>query len=281
MVHQLAECTVMPLVALWVAARLDCALHTVVADHVLVDGVLEAWGPLQMVGRLGGGNRNEVLEVWLGDQRLVARRSRRSAASLSWEVRLLEHLARHGVRVPAVVPTVDGRRHVDGVLVMQWLQGRAPGAEDWPAVADTLRRVHEVTRGWPQRPGAASTRELLTAQRGGDVDLGRMPLEAVAACRQAWAALAGSVEAVVHGDPGPANIRITAAGVGLLDWDEARVDATDLDLAELPGSELPPVRLAVVRAAATAWETANGWTVEPSYARRQLALLRAGRHNFS
>jgi hypothetical protein len=86
--------------------------------------------------------------------------------------------------------------------------------------------------------------------------------------------------AVVHGDPGPANIRITASGVGLLDWDESRVDVTDLDLAELPGAELPPDRLAAVRAAATAWEAANGWTVEPSYARRQLALLRAGTHNF-
>lgn len=82
-------------------------------------------------------------------------------------------------------------------------------------------------------------------------------------------------------DPGPANIRITAAGVGLLDWDEARVDAVDLDLAELPGAELPRQRLDVVRAAATAWEAANGWTVEPSYARRQLALLRTSRHNFS
>jgi hypothetical protein len=71
------------LVALRVAARLDCALDSAVADHVLVDGVLEAWGPLRMVGRLGGGNRNEVLDVRLGDQRLVARRSRRSVASLA------------------------------------------------------------------------------------------------------------------------------------------------------------------------------------------------------
>jgi len=245
-----------------------------------VGGVLQAWGSLRVVGSLGGGNRNEVLELQRGDQRLVARRSRRSAASLSWEVRLLEHLARHGIRVPAVVPALDGRRHVGGVLVMSWLEGRSPRIGDWPAVAATLRRVHEATGGWPQRPGAASTRELLTAQRGGDVDLGRMPAEAVAACRRAWAALAGSAEAVVHGDPGPANIRITAAGVGLLDWDESRVDVTDLDLAELPGADLPPHRLAVVRAAATAWEAANGWTVEPSYARRQLALLLAGRHTF-
>ena len=42
----------------------------------------------------------------------MARRSRRTAASLTWEIRLLEHLRRSGVRVPAVVPTPDGRRYV-------------------------------------------------------------------------------------------------------------------------------------------------------------------------
>jgi hypothetical protein len=59
-----------------------------------------------------------------------------------------------------------------------------------------------------------------------------------------------------------------------------RVDCTDLVVAELPGSDLPPTRLARAGIAATAWEAANGWIVEPAYARRQLALLRAGRHGF-
>src|SRR5215212_1992995 len=212
-----------------------------------MEDVLAAWGAVAVAGTLGGGYRNEVLEVRRDGQRLVARRSRRSAASLAWEVRLLEHLARCGIRVPAIVPTLDGRTHVGGVLLMSWLDGRAPAAGDWPAVAGTLRRVHAVTRGWTQRPGSASTRELLVADRGGDVDLSAMPADAVAACRRAWAALAGAPQAVVHGDPGPANIRITEAGVGLLDWDESRVDASDLDLAELPGSDLPPERLAVAR----------------------------------
>jgi Ser/Thr protein kinase RdoA (MazF antagonist) len=245
-----------------------------------VRDVLTAWGGLTVAGRIGGGNRNEVLKVRRGNERLVARRSRRSPASLDWELDLLDHLTRHDLRVPATVSSLDGRRHVDGVVVQSWLDGTPPGPEDWAAVAATLRRLHEVTAGWPQRPGFASTRELLTAERGGDVDLTRMPADAVAACRAAWQRLAGRPEAVVHGDPGPANIRVTPASVGLLDWDEARVDYTDLDLAELPAAGLPPSALAHARRAATAWEAANGWIIEPSYARRQLTLLRAGHTSF-
>lgn len=243
--------------------------------------LLARWGPAQVIGPLGGGNRNLVLEVRIGGQRFAAHRSRRDPASLDWEIALLDYLAGNGFRVPVAVSARDGRRHISGVVVQTWLDGAPPRDEDWSAVAAALQALHALTRMWPQRPGFASTRELLTTDRGGDVDLSLMPADAVAACRNAWAALAGTPEAVVHGDPGPANIRITPAGVGLLDWDEARVDYTDLDLAELPGSALPPERLAPARTAATAWEAANGWTIEPSYARRQLALLQHGRHSFS
>ncbi|MGI9006392.1 MAG: phosphotransferase enzyme family protein [Streptosporangiaceae bacterium] len=237
--------------------------------------VLAAWGQPEVTGLLSGGNRNTVLEIQLGPRRLVARRSRRTPASLDWEADLLEHLASHGLRVPAVVPSLDGHRHVSGLMVQTWLDGRPPGAADWRAVAAFLRHLHQLTTGWPQRPGFASTRELLTADCGGDVDLTRMPADAVADCRLAWSRLSGA-EAVVHGDPGPANIRISDAGPGLLDWDEARVDRTDLDLAQLPGSDLPPSRLPAAQAAVTAWEAANGWIIEPPYAQHQLNLLRAG-----
>jgi len=248
--------------------------------------VLAAWGSVTVTGPLGGGNRNSVLELRRGRERLVARRSRRSPASLDWEVGLLDHLARHGLRVPSVIPARDGRRHVDGVVVLSWLDGHPPRPGDWPAVAAALRKLHAVTAGWPQRPGFASTEELLTAHRSGDADLSIMPPDAVADCRAAWRRLAGTPMAVVHGDPGPANIRMTGAGPGLLDWDEARVDYTDLDLADLPASDsrsgdapaayLPPARLAAAHAAVRAWEAASGWRIEPSYARRQLAELRSG-----
>ena len=100
-----------------------------------------------------------------------------------------------------------------------------------------------------------------------------MPAATVAACRRAWAALAGTPQAVVHGDLAPANIRVSSTGPGLLDWDEARVDYTDLDLADLPDSGLAPARLSAARRAVAAWEAASGWRIEPGYARRQLALL--------
>jgi hypothetical protein len=51
---------------------------------------LAAWGPLTVVGPLAGGNRNTVLELRRGEERLVARQSQRSPASLGWEVELLD-----------------------------------------------------------------------------------------------------------------------------------------------------------------------------------------------
>jgi Ser/Thr protein kinase RdoA (MazF antagonist) len=233
---------------------------------------LSAWGQVTVVGRLGGGHRNEVLELRRGGERLVCRITHRSAASLEWELELMGFLAGHGFVVPEVVPTDAGQLQVDGTVVQRWLPGRPPTAYDWPAVAAELERLHALTADYPQRPDFLSTVDLLTAERGGDVDLTAMPPEAVAACRAAWAALEGP-HAVVHGDPGESNVRVTDAGIGLLDWDEARVDHPDLDLADLPVPALPGPRNRVARAAVDAWEAAAGWQAEPDYARRRLARL--------
>src|SRR5579859_1673138 len=91
-----------------------------------VRDLLKACGPLEVIVVLGGGNRNTVLEARLDLQRVVVRRSRRPSASLAWEADLLEHLARNGLRVPAVVPAHGGRRHIDGVMVQTWLDGAPP-----------------------------------------------------------------------------------------------------------------------------------------------------------
>ena len=241
---------------------------------------LAAWGGGARIGeRLGGGYRNHVREVRLDGRRFAGRLSLRPAPAIAWELDLLDHLRRVGLRVPLPLPAADGRRLVDGLVLFQWLDGDPPGKDaDWRAVAVALRRLHRLTRRWPQRPAFRSTQALLVENRGGDVRLDLMPAEAVTSCRAAWQSLVGEPTAVVHGDPGAGNIRISGDGDGLLDCDEARVDASILDLASLPLRHLcrvPPDRLAKARRALDAWEAANGWVPEPQYARRRLAQLRA------
>jgi hypothetical protein len=166
---------------------------------------------------------------------------------------------------------------VDGLVLFEWLDGDPPATSaGWERVRVALARVHDLTRKWRQRPGFRSATGLLRATTGGYVRLDMMPPEVVRACRLAWRPLAGEPRSVIHGDPGGGNIRIAREGVGLLDWDEARVDASLLDLAALRLGRLPgvaPARLAELRRALDAWEAANGWLIEPAYARRRLAAL--------
>jgi Ser/Thr protein kinase RdoA (MazF antagonist) len=225
---------------------------------------LTPWGAPPIGERLGGGHRNAVYRA--GDW--VVRRSRRSAYSLAWELNLLDHLAHNGFLVPKVVPAKDGRTHVDNVVVQEWLPGREPTHDDWPRVAQELRRLHALLADWPPRPDLPGTRDLLTTDRGGDVALTAMPPEAVTACRRAWQALTGPTT-VIHGDPCAPNIRVLDDRIGFLDWDEARVDHPWLDLADLPGLTVPPEATAAI----DAWEAANAWLLEPGYARRRLARL--------
>jgi Ser/Thr protein kinase RdoA (MazF antagonist) len=162
---------------------------------------------------------------------------------------------------------------------MTYVEGRPPETEaDWRRVAEALRRLHRLTRGWPQRPGWRSSTDLLHAKTGTKVDLGAMPHEAVVRCRAAWARLTGREQCVVHGDPNPGNIRITADRVALIDWDESHVDVPDLDLA-LPhnAAGLADDTYDVAAQARAAWEAAVCW--DPSgtdqFAVERLAEVRA------
>ena len=82
------------------------------------------------------------------------------------------------------IATTDGRLFADGLVVMTCLEGGPPETEtDWRRVAETLRQLHRLTRGWPQRPGWRSSTDLLDADTGTKVNLGAMPPEGVARCR--------------------------------------------------------------------------------------------------
>jgi Ser/Thr protein kinase RdoA (MazF antagonist) len=227
----------------------------------------------------GGVGVNEVWSVRVNGHVAVGRLGKRSDADLSWETELLRYLDREGLTVPVPISTADGRDFADGLVVMTYVRGGPPETEaDWRRVADTLRHLHRLTRGWPQRPGWRSSTDLLHAETGTRIDLAAMPAEGVVRCRAAWARLTGGERCVVHGDPNPGNIRMTADRVALIDWDESHVDVPDLDLA-LPhnAAGLDEETHDVAAQARAAWEAAVCW--DPSgtdeFAGKRLAEVRA------
>src|SRR6266540_2432191 len=201
---------------------------------------LEQWGDdVALIEPLAGGVANDVWTVRVNGHRAVGRLGVRSDADLAWETELLERLDREGLTVPVPIPTTDGRLFADGVVVMTYVEGGPPETEaDWRRVADTLRQLHRLTPGWPQRPGWRSSTDL------------------------------------VHGDPNPRNIRMTADRVALIDWDEAHVDVPDLDLV-MPhnAAGLDDEAHDIAAQAWAAWEAAVCWDDE--HAVKRLAEVRA------
>ena len=242
-----------------------------------------AWEALKLWGTdavriepLAGGVANDVWSLRIRGRLAVGRLGSRSDADLAWEAELLQHLDREGLTVPVPIPTDDGRLFADGLTVMEYMHGGPPETEaDWRRVAATLRELHRLTRGWPQRPGWRSSIDLLYAETGTRIDLGAMPPDGVARCRAAWARLVGRETSVVHGNPGnPGNIRMTADRVALIDWDESHVDIPDLDLV-LPynAAGLEGKAYDIAAQASAAWEAAVCW--DDVYAIRRLADVRA------
>jgi Ser/Thr protein kinase RdoA (MazF antagonist) len=220
---------------------------------------------------------NQVREVEVDGRSRVARISRRSAADLDWEIHLLGHLRAAGLPVPHLAPTADGRLRAGLMVVMERVEGAQPeGENDWRRVAAYLRELHQVTAGWmTQRPGWRSCGNLVAETRSGPVDLTVLPPDVLARCRTAWSRLPRGIEAVVHGDPNPTNIRVHGDTVVLLDWDESRVDDPLLDFVYVPdaASGLTADEQQVGRQAFYAWETAMFWTISPEHAHRRLAKI--------
>jgi Ser/Thr protein kinase RdoA (MazF antagonist) len=176
-----------------------------------------------------------------------------------------------------MVPTRDGARTTDGIVVHAWVDGHQPTSRaEWSEVRAALRVLHKALIDVPQRPGFGSALDLLQLDRAGDVDLTSMPADAVARCRRAWSRLEGFATSVVHGDPGASNIKVSGDGqVVFLDWDVCRVDVRHFDLAAVPSevSGLAGDERWVAEQAASAWEAAVSWAAEPECARRRLAEL--------
>lgn len=242
------------------------------------------WPGLELGPPVDGGTRSRVWRGRLvegaggraGSERAVAvRRSRRSGPSLAWELDLLTRLDAAGFLVPTPIPAADGRPHVDGVVVQRWIDGHPPTSDaDWERVATELRRLHRAAIDVGQRPDCCAVTDLARHRRSVDADLDRVPATVERRVVEVFASLADRSPVLIHGDPGPENLRIGDDGrVGLLDWDESRLDLDWHDLSNLGIAVLDPADQARAERLSHAWEAVNGWVVEPDYARRRLAAL--------
>lgn len=198
---------------------------------------LHNWGACAPVAQLGGGHRNAVMLVERTGKRFVAKTTRRTPEAISWLTLVHQQAAAVGFVVPRFVLSEQGEFVVDGVTVEQWLEGSPASPQERQEAEPLLRSFQESTRNWAQRPGFASSLALLQKQQGGDVDLAVMPQDLVAICRAAWRELALEPASVVHGDLNSANVlRIPDGRLALIDWNEARVDASILDTITLSDS---------------------------------------------
>lgn len=217
----------------------------------------EAWPGLDILDSLGGGSRVSTSRGEYAGIAVVVRRSLRSAAAINWELELLDHLAQAGVRVPEIIPSVDGLRHVSGWHMYRYIPGRVASHRGLATLHEAAKQVHDATVGWPQRPGFRDTATLISGDRGGDIDLQAMHTDLAERIRAAWEAVQPQPSAVVHGDLGPGNAIITPDGdATLIDWNEARVDEPGFDTGITPRW----------RTAQLAWEIATCWNKEPEYA---------------
>src|SRR6478735_7864837 len=94
---------------------------------------LAQWGDdVARIEPLAGGVANDVWSVRVNGQLAVARRGGRSDADLAWETELLVRLDRAGLTVPMPIPTTDGRRFANGVVVIAYDAGGSHAtAADW------------------------------------------------------------------------------------------------------------------------------------------------------
>jgi hypothetical protein len=209
-------------------------------------------------------------------ERLVAKTTRRTPGAISWLTRVHEQATAAGFIVPRFVPSQQGELVVDGVTVEQWLEGSPASPQERQGAVPLLRAFQGATRNWAQRPGFASSRALLQKQQGGDVDLAAMPQDLVEMCRAAWRELVFEPVSVVHGDLNVQNLLRTPEGrLALIDWDEARVDASILDeVALAPRDDMGEMRWERAMRALEAWEVTVSWHIEPAYAHRLATELR-------
>lgn len=230
---------------------------------------IHLWSLSTPIEKLMGGHRNTAFRTTGLRQNFVFKTTRRSVAAIDWLGEVHDLAQKAGILVPKLLQSTRGNLVENGWTCEPFLAGRAFIATDMHLLRPHIEKFHQLTKNTVQRPGFLCAKELLIKNKGGDVDFSAMPEDITRICRLAWSGIALEKRAVIHGDLNPANLILGRdRKIGVLDWDECRVDTPDFDIGQIMPK--PDIRL---RLALNAWEVACSWRLEPEYARECAARL--------
>jgi Ser/Thr protein kinase RdoA (MazF antagonist) len=237
------------------------------ARRAAVERILAAaWGgPVTLASVAGLAERDHVVLVEAADGRGAVVKQPRPPDDYPWPVdpegvplewASLDHL---GAAAPGVAPRLLGGDGEQGLVVIEALPGvrsldqsllggdPAQAREDLLAWSRVLARLHAGTLGTAAEFAAARARRGLPAQRepwwlerlAGAApgftaearDLGVDPEAVAAELHRIRSILSTSHVALVHGDPCPDNVLISAAGCRLIDFERASMASAALDYA--------------------------------------------------
>jgi aminoglycoside phosphotransferase (APT) family kinase protein len=241
---------------------------------------LQSWGDWTILAPFTGGYRNAAFLVEQRGVRRVAKSTRRDEHAMRWLKRVHKAARRADFKTPDLLENADGLLVVEGVTLETFIDGQPPSLEQLETMIPQIEAFHTLTRHIEQRPGFASSLELLRESHGGDVNLSTMPRDLVTRCRAQWGAYNKFPQSVIHGDLNINNVVVSDGQFGLVDWDEARVDISHFDtlvLKKAIGQRLSPEDELLL----DTWEIAVCWTVEPAHARRIAQELEMSHSNNS
>lgn len=222
---------------------------------------IHLWSISAPLKEMQGGHRARVFRTIGLDRDVVFKATTRSEAALEWLFKAHDFAESAGLIVPRLLPSATGRLSENNWTCEPFLVGDQLRPSQIGELKTPIRRMQRAASGIPQRPGFQSARALIHSDKGGDIDLTRMPAALAKKCRAAFAGLDDTPDTLVHGDLNAANlIRMESGRLGLVDWDEARLDHPVFDLGQINrGSTSQQARLA--------WEIACCWMREPDRAR--------------
>lgn len=165
--------------------------------YTAIEKALLPWGNYRVEGSLTGGYRNAAYLVELEGNRFVAKTSRRNEPALVWLEDVHKAAREAGFVIPKLIQSENGAYQHNGLTLEPFVEGRTISSNEIPELLERIGIFHQLTQDLPQRPGFASSVELLEIEQGGDVDLAQMPPKLVQICREAWQVFAGEPRALV------------------------------------------------------------------------------------